>query len=252
VAQDGVAQDGVAPADAQRAGGAQITVLVVDDQPLVRTGIAMILDAEPDLTVVGEASDGLSAVTQAAALTPDIVLMDVRMPGMDGLEATRRLTADGPADDPGRITRVIILTTYHVDEAVYAALRAGASGFVLKDAAPDELVAAIHAVAGGDAWLDPPVARRLLADFAARPDHTVPPPVSLQDLTAREREVLTLLAHGLSGQDIAEQLFIGIATVKTHLARVLMKLGLRDRAQAVAVAYQTGLVRPGDAPPSAR
>lgn len=239
------------PAGAQSDAPQPITVLVVDDQPLVRAGIAMILDAEPDLTVVGEAADGRSAIQQTAALRPDVVLMDVRMPGMDGLDATRRLTTDGSADDPDRLTRVIILTTYHVDEAVYAALRAGASGFVLKDAAPDELVAAIHAVADGDAWLDPPVARRLLADFAARPDQPIPPPIALQDLTAREREVLVLLAHGLSSQDIAAQLFIGGATVKTHLARMLIKLGLRDRAHAVAVAYQTGLVKPGDAPPSA-
>lgn len=229
-----------------------IRVLLADDQPLIRAGLAMLLAAEDDLDVVGEAGDGRAAVELAAALRPDVVLMDVRMPGMDGLEATRRLTGDGPPDDPDRMVRVIILTTYHVDEAVYSALRAGASGFVLKDAAPDDLVSAIRAVADGDAWLHPPVARRLLADFAARPESRVPPPATLEQLTAREREVLILLAHGLSSSDIAAHLVIGTATVKTHLARILMKLGLRDRAHAVAVAYQSGLVRPGDDLPPGR
>jgi DNA-binding NarL/FixJ family response regulator len=227
-----------------------IRVLLADDQPLVRAGLAMLLDAVDDLTVVGEVGDGIQAVAQAITLRPDVVVMDVRMPGLDGLEATRRLTADSPSDDPDCIVRVIILTTYHVDEAVYAALRAGASGFLLKDAAPDELVAAIRAVAAGDAWLDPPVARRLLADFAARPESTVPPPATLDQLTARERQVLALLAHGLSSDDIATHLVIGGATVKTHLARVLLKLGLRDRAHAVTVAYQSGLVHPGDPIPA--
>lgn len=227
-----------------------IRVILADDQPLVRAGIAMLLEAEPGLKVVGEASDGAEAISETQRLAPDIVVMDVRMPGMDGLEATRRITCDAPAGDPDRVTKVIVLTTYHVDDAVYAALRAGASGFLLKDAAPDELVAAIHAVAAGGAWLDPPVARRLLADFAARPEHGVPPPVALEDLTPREREVLVLLAHGMSSQEIAAHLVVGGATVKTHLARILLKLGLRDRAHAVAFAYKAGLVSPGDAPPA--
>lgn len=223
-----------------------VRLLLVDDQPLVRAGLAMLLDAEEGLSVVGEASDGEAAVRLAEALRPDVVLMDVRMPGMDGLEATRLLTCDGPPEDPDRMIKVIILTTYHVDEAVYGALRAGASGFVLKDAAPDELVAAIRAVAAGEAWLDPAVARRLLNDFVAHAELRVPAPATLEQLTPREREVLTLLAHGLSPAEIAEHLVIGMATVKTHLARVLMKLGLRDRAHAVAMAYKSGLVTPGD------
>jgi DNA-binding NarL/FixJ family response regulator len=225
-----------------------VRVLLADDQPLVRAGLRMLLDAEDDLVVVGEAGDGRAALRRAAELRPDVVLMDVRMPGMDGLEATRKLTCDRP-DDPGHTLRVIILTTYHVDEAVYAALRAGASGFVLKDAAPEELTSALRAVAAGEAWLDPAVARRLLADFAATQGPVVPPPLGLADLTPREREVLVLLAHGLSSHEIAEHLVIGHTTVKTHLARLLMKTGLRDRAQAVAVAYKSGLVRPGDGLP---
>lgn len=228
----------------------EVRILLADDQPLVRAGIAMLLDAEPGLTVVGEASDGAEAVEQVERLRPDVVLMDVRMPGTDGLEATRRITVDAPAGTD-RLTKVIVLTTYHVDDAVYAALRAGASGFVLKDAAPDDLVQAIRAVAAGGAWLDPPVAQRLLADFAARPAAGVPPPVALEQLTPREREVLTLLAHGMSSHEICAHLVVGAATVKTHLARILLKMGLRDRAHAVAVAYQTGLVKPGDAPPMA-
>lgn len=231
-----------------------IRVLVADDQPLVRAGLVMLLDSEPDLEVVGEATDGESAVTLCRSMRPDVVLMDVRMPGMNGIDATRILAAGEPPGlgDPDHVVRIIVLTTYHTDDAVYAALRAGASGFVLKDAAPDELVSAIRAVASGEAWLDPPVARRLLADFASRPDTGVPPPATLDQLTPREREVLVLLAHGLSSQGIAEHLVIGAATVKTHLARILLKTGLRDRAQAVAVAYQCGLVRPGDAPPPRR
>ncbi|GAB7191540.1 response regulator transcription factor [Kineococcus sp. NUM-3379] len=231
--------------------GARVRVLLADDQPLVRAGLAMLLAAEPDLEVVGEVSDGRAVLDSLDALRPDVVLMDVRMPGMNGLEATRLLTRDPPPDEPDRIVRVIILTTYHVDEAVYEALRAGASGFVLKDAAPDELVSAIRAVAAGEAWLDPAVARRLLADFASQPQAAAAAPGRLDVLTPREREVLALLAHGLSSQEIAAHLVIGGATVKTHLARVLVKLGLRDRAHAVALAYQAGLVRPGDPLPPA-
>jgi DNA-binding NarL/FixJ family response regulator len=227
-----------------------VRVMIADDQPLVRVGLVMLLDAEPDLDVVGEAGDGRAALELAARLRPDVVLMDVRMPDMDGVEATRRLTGDQFGSGADHLVKVIILTTYHVDDAVYAALRAGASGFLLKDAAPDELVAAIRAVASGEAWLDPPVARRLLRDFASRPDRSLPAPDQLRELTPREREVLVLVAHGLSNGEIADHLVVGNATVKTHLARILMKLGLRDRAQAVAAAYQTGLVRPGDDPPA--
>jgi DNA-binding NarL/FixJ family response regulator len=220
-----------------------IKVLLADDQPLIRAGLAMLLSAEPDIEIVAEADDGLAAVNEAARLHPDVVLMDVRMPGMDGVEATRAIT--GGSDD----VRVLILTTYHVGEAVYAALRAGASGFLLKDAAPDELVAAIRAVASGEAWLDPAVARGLLDEFAARPDWHRRTSADLQELTAREVEVLVLVAHGLSNVEIAERFVIGEATVKTHVSRIMMKLGLRDRAQAVMVAYQSGLVQPGTAPP---
>lgn len=226
-----------------------IRVLLADDQPLVRAGLAMLLDAEADLQVVGEAGDGARAVELARHLQPDVVLMDVRMPEVDGVEATRLITEDQPHADVDHLVKVLMLTTYHDEDAVYAALRAGASGFLLKDAAPDDLVAALRAVANGEAWLDPPVARRLLADFAARPERRVAPPAELRQLTERERDVLVLVAHGLSNNELARHLGLGEATVKTHLSRVFIKLGLRDRAQAVATAYQTGLVRPGDVPP---
>ena len=218
-----------------------IRCLLADDQPLIRAGIAMLLAAEPDLVVVGEADDGEAAVRLATALRPDIVLMDVRMPGLDGVGATRAITRDGLATHP---IRVLILTTYHVDEAVYAALRAGADGFLLKDAAPDELVAAVRAVVAGEAWLDPAVARGLLAEFAARPMPNVDTPAAMRRLTPREREILVLMAHGLSNAEIAARLVVGEATVKTHAGRVVMKLGVRDRTQAVVAAYQSGLVRP--------
>jgi DNA-binding NarL/FixJ family response regulator len=178
--------------------------------------------------------------------------MDVRMPGVDGVEATRLVTTDQASMNPDQLVKVIMLTTYHDDEAVYAALRAGASGFLLKDAAPDDLVSAVRTVAAGGAWLDPPVARRLLAQFAARPERNVPPPATMQQLTSRERDVLILVAHGFSNTEVARHLSVGEATVKTHLSRVFIKLGLRDRAQAVTAAYQTGLVKPGDDPPDGR
>ena len=222
-----------------------IRVLLVDDQQLVRSGIAMLLAGEPDIEIVGECSDGTAAVAAAGARQPDVVLMDVRMPGMDGVAATREITSDDFSSDPDRPIRVIILTTYHVDETVYAALRAGASGFLLKDAVPAELALAVRAVAGGEAWLDPAVARTMIDDFTARPEAPIGVPGRLSALTGRERDVLVLVAYGLSNAEIARRLLIGEATVKTHLGRVLMKLGLRDRAQAVALAYQSGLVVPG-------
>ena len=208
-------------------------VLLVDDEELVRTGLRMILDAEPDLTVVGDAADGVEALARLRELAPDVVLMDIRMPRMDGLEATRRMVTQSDA-------KVVVLTTFDLDEHVYAALAAGASGFLLKDAPATQLVHAIRVAAAGDALLAPSVTRRLIARFAenrisARPQLPT-------DLTPRETEVLTLLAEGLSNTEIAERLVVGDATVKTHVARVLAKLGVRDRVQAVVLAYRSGLV----------
>jgi DNA-binding NarL/FixJ family response regulator len=218
-----------------------VRVLLADDQPLVRAGIAMLLAAEPDIEVVGEAADGALALEQTRALRPDVVLMDVRMPVVDGVEATRQLVDDGIAGGADSPVKVLILTTYHVDEAVYAALRAGAFGFLLKDAAPDELVAAVRAVAAGEAWLDPAVTGPLLAEFAARPDPSVPTIAEMERLTAREREVLELVARGLSNGEIAASLVIEESTVKTHMKRLLSKLGARDRVQLVIFAYESGL-----------
>ena len=218
-----------------------IRVLIVDDEELVRTGLRLILDAEPDLDVVGTASDGREAVAQVRRLCPDVVLMDIRMPGLDGLETTRRLLS-GP--DPSRC-QVVILTTFDVDEHVYEALRAGASGFLLKDVPADQLAHAIRVAAAGEALLAPSVTRRLIAAFA-RPAPPAPVPVpGLSDLTPREIEVLTLLAEGLSNAEIAARLFVGEATVKTHVARILTKLGVRDRVQAVIAAFRSGLVTAG-------
>jgi DNA-binding NarL/FixJ family response regulator len=215
-----------------------IRVMVVDDQSLMRTGFRMILDAETDLEVVGEAVDGADAVDQHARLGPDVVVMDVRMPNMDGIEATRRLTA---ANSPAR---VLILTTFDLDEYVYDAIRAGASGFMLKDRPAEELVAAVRVVAAGEALLAPSVTRRLIEEFAARP--TVPAtPHGLDELTERERDVLVLMARGHSNAEIARELFVAETTVKTHVGHVLQKLRLRDRAQAVVAAYESGLVEPG-------
>ena len=229
----------------------RIRVVLADDQPLIRAGIAMLLAAEPDIEVVAEAGDGLQAVELTRRLRPDVVLMDVRMPGLDGVAATGELLG-GPclAAGPDRPVRIIILTTYHVDEAVHAAVRAGASGFVLKDAAPEELVTAVRAVAAGEAWLDPAVTRRLLDDLATRPDPGLPAPAELRHLTPRELEVLVLMAYGMSNREIAEHLVLGDATVKTHVSRVLMKLRLRDRTHAVVMAYQSRLVEPGTIPPA--
>jgi DNA-binding NarL/FixJ family response regulator len=216
-------------------------VLIVDDQALVRAGFRMILEAEQDIQVVGEAADGREAVAEARRLRPDIVLMDVRMPDVDGIEATRRLLGDD-----GAAVKVVMLTTFDMDEYVYDALRAGASGFLLKDVPPEQLVDGIRAVASGDALLAPAVTRRVIEEFVRRPPDSVrTAPPELAELTARELEVLKLVARGLANAEIAKELFISETTVKTHVAHVLMKLKLRDRVQAVVFAYESGLVLPG-------
>ena len=215
------------------------TVLIVDDQPLQRLGFRMLLDSSESTTVVGEAGSGAEAIRQAAALNPDIVLMDIRMPGTDGIEATRRILA------AGNRSRVIAMTTFDLDEYAYSALRAGASGFLLKDAQPDELLAAIRAVAAGDAVIAPAMTRRLLRTFTRqqlpRQDAA---DARVAELTAREREILTALATGLTNVEIAEQFVVSESTVKTHVGRILSKLGARDRVGAVIIAYDAGLVNP--------
>ena len=218
-------------------------VLIADDQALMRAGFRLILEAEADLDVVGEAADGLEAVAAAQRLRPDIVLMDVRMPGLDGIEATRRLiNSDCTA-------KVLMLTTFDMDEYVYESLRAGASGFLLKDVPPEQLVAGIRAVVSGEALLAPSVTRRMIEEFVRRPPSTAarPAPRELERLTAREREVLVLMAHGLSNAELAREFVVSEATVKTHVAHVLAKLGLRDRVQAVVFAYESGVIRPSEA-----
>jgi len=217
-----------------------IRVALVDDQAMVRVGFRMILESEPDITVVGEAGDGREAIEMVQRSAPHVVLMDVRMPVMDGIEATRQLVA-GPAQ-----ARVLILTTFDLDDYVYAALRAGASGFMLKDAPAEQLINAVRVIAAGDALLAPSVTRLLIEEVSRRPSvdaATVAP--GLADLTERELEVLRAMARGLSNGEIATQLYLGEATVKTHVGRVLTKLGLRDRVQAVVVAYESGLITPG-------
>jgi DNA-binding NarL/FixJ family response regulator len=220
-----------------------IRVLIVDDQALVRAGFRMILESEPGIEIVGEAEDGLQAVAAARDLTPDVVLMDIRMPNLDGLEATRRILEHGGQDGP----RVLMLTTFDLDEYVYEALRAGASGFMLKDTPPEQLVSAIQVVASGDALLSPAITKRVIEEFVRRPPSSiaVQPSPRVAELTARELEVLGLMARGLSNAEIARDLFVSETTVKTHVARILMKLDLRDRVQAVVFAYETGLVQPG-------
>jgi DNA-binding NarL/FixJ family response regulator len=214
-------------------------VLIADDQPLVRVGLRKILEAEPDLAVVEEAANGEEAVAEARLHRPDVVLMDIRMPVLDGIEATRRIAAAQPG------ARVLILTTFGLDTYVFDALRAGASGFMLKDAPPEELVAAVRLVARGDALLAPAVTRGVIEEFARRPvPRTVEPSPALAELTAREREVLELLARGRSNPEICAELVISEATAKTHVARILQKLGLRDRVQAVIYAYENGVVTP--------
>jgi DNA-binding NarL/FixJ family response regulator len=211
-----------------------IRVLVADDQSMVRAGFRMLLSDEEDIDVVAEAQNGLEAVDKAARFNPTVVLMDIRMPELDGLEATRRILAADPA------ARVLILTTFDLDEYIYEALGAGASGFVLKDDPPEQLIAAIRTVAAGEALLSPAVTKRVIAKFARTP-RQVPPP-GLDELTERELEVFRLIAHGLSNAEIGETLFIGDTTVKTHVTRILQKLGVRDRVQAVVLAHQAGLV----------
>jgi DNA-binding NarL/FixJ family response regulator len=219
-----------------------VGVLIADDQALVRAGFRMILEAEEGIEVVGEAADGREAVSETERLRPDLILMDVRMPEMDGIEATRRVL-----EATGYAPKVVMLTTFDMDEYVYDALCAGASGFLLKDVPPEQLVVGIRAVASGDALLAPSVTRRVIEEFVRRPPtsvRTLPPKIA--ELTARELEVLRLIARGLSNAEIATELFVSDTTVKTHVAHVLMKLGLRDRVQAVVLAYESGLIEPGD------
>ncbi len=218
-----------------------IGVVVVDDQTLVRAGFRVLIESSPDIAVLGEAADGAQAVSVVAATQPDVVLMDIRMPDMDGLEATRRILADAEAER----TRVLILTTFELDEYVYEALRSGASGFLLKDVPPEQLLEAIRTVAAGNALLAPSVTRRLIADFVAR----TPPPArdrrALEVLTPRESEVLALVGQGCSNAELATLLHLSPATAKTHVSRLLTKLGARDRAQLVVIAYESGVVTPG-------
>jgi DNA-binding NarL/FixJ family response regulator len=216
-----------------------IRVVVADDQALVRGGFRVLIDSDPECEVVGEAANGSEAVALARRERPDVVLMDIRMPEMDGLEATRVILGD----DGLLATRVVVLTTFDLDEYVFEALRIGASGFLLKDTAPAELLAAVHIVAAGDALLDPTITRKVISQFANRPAATNP--ALLDPLTEREREVLAHIGRGLTNGELAETLFVSMATAKTHVSRIMMKLGARDRAQLVVLAYETGLVTPG-------
>jgi DNA-binding NarL/FixJ family response regulator len=214
-----------------------IGVVVADDQAIVRAGFLLLIDSEPDLAVLGEAADGAEAVAVTRKTRPDVVLMDIRMPVMDGIAATRLIAADASS------SRVLILTTFDLDEYVFAALRAGASGFMLKDRPPEELLAAIRVIAAGEALLAPNVTRRLIEHFTRQPDPLRAPPEALEELTVREREVLALIAAGLSNTEIAGRLVMSVPTAKTHVSRILAKLGARDRAQLVVIAYQSGLVK---------
>jgi len=217
-----------------------ISVLLADDQDLVREGLRMIIDADPELAVIGEASNGVEAITRTRELDPDVVLMDIRMPDLDGIEATRRIVAAQAH------ARILVLTTFDLDEYVYRAMTAGATGFLLKDASREQLTSAIRTAASGEAMLAPAITRRLIEEFCKRPPMDVHPP-ALTQLSRRERDVLLLVARGMSNAEIAQELFLGETTVKSHLARIFTKLGLRDRVQAVVFAYETGLVRPNDA-----
>ncbi len=219
-----------------------LNVVVVDDQLLMRAGFTMILNAQPDFEVIGEAENGREGVELCRQARPDLVMMDIRMPEMDGIEATRLITEDDTSD-----TKVLVLTTFDLDEYVYAAVRAGASGYLLKDTPPQELLAALRIIAEGNALLSPSVTRRLIEEFARQPEAEPIDEARLGDLTDRELEVLRLLAGGLSNREIASALYIGEATAKTHVSHVLTKLGVRDRVQAVVLAYEAGVVRPGSA-----
>ena len=217
-----------------------IRVAIVDDQALMRDGFSMILDAQPDIDVVGDAENGRVGVELCLRTRPDVVLMDIRMPVLDGIEATRLITSSDDCD-----TKVLVLTTFDLDEYVYSAIRAGASGYMLKDTPATELVAAVRVIAQGDALLSPSITKRLIEEFARQTEPEVVTRALPDDLTEREREALELLAHGFSNREIAAEMFIGEATAKTHVSRLLTKLGVRDRVQAVVLAYETGLVRPG-------
>ncbi|MGW4565940.1 response regulator transcription factor [Streptomyces sp. NPDC004561] len=221
-------------------GAGTIRVLIADDQEMVRQGFTVLLDIQPDIEVIGQAVDGRDAIDRTAELAPDVVLMDIRMPEVGGIEATERITAGHPA------VKVLVLTTFDLDEYVYDALRAGASGFLLKDASADKLAEAVRVVAAGDALLAPGVTRRLIAEFSRLDgSHRAPLKQRVGDLTERETEVLALIAQGLTNAEIAERLFVAEQTVKTHVGRILVKLGLRDRTQAAIFAYESGVVRPG-------
>jgi DNA-binding NarL/FixJ family response regulator len=217
-----------------------ISLVLADDQDLVREGLRMMLDAEPDLTVVGEAADGDQALDAVRRHDPDVLVLDIRMPQLDGIEATRRLVASGSR------TRVLVLTTFDLDEYVYRAMQAGASGFLLKDARREQLAAAVRTVAAGESLLAPAITRRLIEDFCRRPPPSAGTPEAASGLSDRELDVVRLIAAGLSNAEIASRLFLGETTVKSHVARILAKLDLRDRVQVVVFAYETGLVRPGD------
>ena len=217
-----------------------VSVLIADDQALVRAGFRAILETQPDLKVVGEAVDGRDAVDLARLRRPDVVLMDIKMPSLDGLEATRRVVAEA-----GDATAVLILTTFDLDEYVYAALRAGASGFLLKDAPPEQLIAAVHTLSGGDALIAPAITKRLIEQFARASPPSGASAAALEELTPRELEVLVLIARGRSNREIASELVLSEATVKTHVKRVLAKLAVRDRVHAVVLAYESGLITPG-------
>ncbi|THA59093.1 response regulator transcription factor [Streptomyces sp. A1136] len=218
---------------------APIKVMIADDQMMVRQGFTVLLNAQPDMEVVGQAVDGSEAVTKVAELRPDVVLMDIRMPGMGGIEATSVITAD-----PATAVKVLVLTTFDLDEYVYEALRAGASGFLLKDASADQLAEAVRVVAAGEALLSPNITKRLITEFSRLGAPRAPSRARIDELTERETEVLSLIAQGLSNAEIAQHLVLAEQTVKTHVSRILVKLGLRDRTQAAVFAYETGLVRP--------
>ena len=222
-----------------------VRIVIADDHDVIRSGFASLLDTQPDFTVIGTASDGIEAVRVSRELQPDVVLMDIRMPRIDGIEATRQLTSQG-SNSP----RILVLTTFDLDEYVYDALRAGASGFLLKDVTAEQLFEAVRVIAAGDALLAPGITRRLIAEFAQRPTAAPQPMPALQELTPRETQVLQHVAEGLSNSEIADRLVVTEETVKTHVSRILNKLGLRDRTQAVVAAYETGLVTPGSHPPA--